>query len=103
MLRIGSVWMDFGWHRVKAITFITVPRVLWRVLAFSGLERGLGLRKDFKDHAYTADMLSTSQSMNKAYGYLWWLNGKDRYMAPGSQIIFSGTETFTPADLIRPG
>jgi len=54
-----------------------------------------------KDYAYTADMLSTSQSMNKAYGYLWWLNGKDRYMAPGSQVVFSGSLIpSAPADLI---
>ena len=54
-----------------------------------------------EDDAYTADMLSTSQSMNKAYGYLWWLNGKDRYMAPGSQVVFSGSLIpSAPADLI---
>ncbi|MGA9239580.1 serine hydrolase domain-containing protein [Robiginitalea sp.] len=54
-----------------------------------------------EDGRYTADMLSTSQSMNKAYGYLWWLNGKDRYMAPGSQVVFSGSLIpSAPADLI---
>ena len=54
-----------------------------------------------KDDTYTEDMLSTSQSMNKAYGYLWWLNGKDRYMAPGSQVVFSGSLIpSAPADLI---
>jgi CubicO group peptidase (beta-lactamase class C family) len=54
-----------------------------------------------EDPTYTADMLSTSQSMNKAYGYLWWLNGKDRYMAPGSQVVFSGSLIpSAPTDLI---
>ncbi len=54
-----------------------------------------------KDAAYTADMVRTSQSLNKAYGYLWWLNGKDRYMAPGSQVVFSGPLIpSAPSDLI---
>jgi CubicO group peptidase (beta-lactamase class C family) len=33
---------------------------------------------------------NTSQSINEAYGYLWWLNGKDNYHLPQSQFEFSG-------------
>jgi CubicO group peptidase (beta-lactamase class C family) len=29
-----------------------------------------------KDTAYYRAMVNTSQNLNKAYGYLWWLNGK---------------------------
>ena len=32
----------------------------------------------------------TSQNINKAYGYLWWLNGKESYLLPQSQNEFSG-------------
>lgn len=34
--------------------------------------------------------VNTSQSINKSYGYLWWLNGKESYHLPGSQIQFQG-------------
>lgn len=34
---------------------------------------------------------TTSQNLNKAYGYLWWLNGKTSYMLPQSQFTFSGS------------
>ena len=35
-------------------------------------------------------MATTSQEFNKAYGYLWWLNGKSSFMVPGSQEVANG-------------
>lgn len=40
------------------------------------------------DTAYLRQMTSSSQSLNPSYGYLTWLNGKDRLMVPSSQIVF---------------
>jgi CubicO group peptidase (beta-lactamase class C family) len=34
---------------------------------------------------------TTSQSLNQAYGYLWWLNGKSSYRLPGLQLQFNGS------------
>lgn len=46
-------------------------------------------------------MTSTSQSMNPAYGYLWWLNGKSSFRLPGSTQSFSGELIpNAPSDLI---
>ena len=36
-------------------------------------------------------MTNSSQNINKSYGYLTWLNGKDSYMLPQSQVIFNGS------------
>ncbi len=33
---------------------------------------------------------STSQNLNEAYGYLWWLNGKSSYKLPGFQLELQG-------------
>ena len=33
---------------------------------------------------------NTSQNINKAYGYLWWLNGKSTYHLPQTQAQFNG-------------
>ncbi|ESU26296.1 beta-lactamase [Flavobacterium limnosediminis JC2902] len=42
----------------------------------------------------------TSQSINQAYGYLWWLNGKTTYHLPQSQLTFNGSLIPTaPADM----
>lgn len=41
------------------------------------------------DTAYFHDMVNTSQNLNPSYGYLWWLNGKGAFMAPGTQWVFT--------------
>lgn len=42
------------------------------------------------DTNYFKDMTSTSQNLNKAYGYLWWLNGKESFRIPASTTEFNG-------------
>jgi CubicO group peptidase (beta-lactamase class C family) len=44
-----------------------------------------------KDSLYYKAMVNSSQTLNNAYGYLWWLNGKNSYMTPGFQITFPST------------
>ena len=38
---------------------------------------------------YITSMSTTSQDLNKSYGYLWWLNGKESAMVPQSQLVFN--------------
>jgi len=53
------------------------------------------------DTNYYNQMVSTSQTLNNSYGYLWWLNGKSSYMVPQSQIVFPGSlNPSAPADMI---
>tara|TARA_R110002096_G_scaffold185324_3_gene364102 strand:- start:10979 stop:12052 length:1074 start_codon:yes stop_codon:yes gene_type:complete len=40
--------------------------------------------------SFLNEATTTSQNINKSYGYLWWLNGKDSYRLPGSQVEFQG-------------
>lgn len=42
------------------------------------------------DTTYFREMTNTSNTINKSYGYLWWLNGKESFMLPQSQIVFPG-------------
>ncbi len=52
------------------------------------------------DTAYFSQMTHSSQEINKAYGYLWWLNGSTDYMIPQSQFKFSGPlNPAAPADM----
>ncbi len=34
--------------------------------------------------------ISTSQNINLAYGYMWWLNGKSSFKLPATQAVFQG-------------
>jgi len=53
-----------------------------------------------KDTAYVNQMTNTSQTLNKGYGYLWWLNGKGSYMIPTLQTVIPGSYApDAPADM----
>jgi len=46
-------------------------------------------------------MVNTSQDLNKSYGYLWWLNGKESYRLPVVPFQFPGPlMPSAPSDLI---
>lgn len=53
------------------------------------------------EQSYYNEMIATSQNINLSYGYLWWLNGKSSFMAPGSQVVFPRSlAPNAPADLV---
>ena len=43
------------------------------------------------NEAYFKEATNTSQNINLGYGYLWWLNGKESYHLPQSQVQFNGS------------
>ena len=53
------------------------------------------------DTTYFHQMTHASQTLNKAYGYLWWLNGSTDFMVPFSQMVIPGPMMpDAPSDLI---
>jgi CubicO group peptidase (beta-lactamase class C family) len=44
-----------------------------------------------RDSLFLQQMMSPSQGLNESYGYLWWLNGKESFMLPQSQLVFKGS------------
>jgi CubicO group peptidase (beta-lactamase class C family) len=49
---------------------------------------------------YMRNATNTSQNLNEAYGYMWWLNGKSSFRLPQSQFQFSGSLIPTaPSDM----
>ena len=53
------------------------------------------------DTNYFSNMVNTSQKINKSYGYLWWLNGKDSLIPPGITIpLGTSLAANAPEDLI---
>ena len=47
--------------------------------------------KIITDKGYFTEMVNSSQQLNKSYGYLWWLNGKESFHIPESQLEFKGS------------
>lgn len=54
------------------------------------MNRGKWDQTQIIPEAYFSSMTQSSQSLNPAYGYLTWLNGKSSFMVPGSQLLFNG-------------
>lgn len=40
--------------------------------------------------SFLNEAVNTSQNINQSYGYLWWLNGKENFHLPASQLKFDG-------------
>ena len=52
------------------------------------------------DASFMSAATSTSQNINQAYGYLWWLNGKSSFHLPQTQLEFPGSLVpAAPADM----
>ena len=54
------------------------------------LNKGKWKQQQIVNELYFNQMVSTSQDINEAYGYLWWLNGKDTFHLPQSQMQLNG-------------
>jgi CubicO group peptidase (beta-lactamase class C family) len=55
------------------------------------LNKGKWKTEQIINENYFIESTSTSQNINPAYGYLWWLNGKSSSMIPGGQKVYQGS------------
>ncbi len=55
------------------------------------LNKGKWNNEQILNEGYFNESTNSSQTINPSYGYLWWLNGKAKYMVPGAQTVFSGS------------
>ena len=84
---MGGLYIKQGYNNV----YVSTPRSMARfgLLAMNNFvwnaDTVLG------DQNYKTAMTNSSQNLNNAYGYLWWLNGKSSFMLPSSQIVFNGS------------
>lgn len=88
---MGGLWIDYvRWGKTRDMA---------RFGSF--IAAGGKWADDFQlDPKYFNDMINTSQEMNLSYGYLWWLNGKDKYKLPGFDLVLNGPLTPTaPMDM----
>ncbi|MFN5877030.1 MAG: T9SS type A sorting domain-containing protein, partial [Ignavibacteria bacterium] len=79
-LGMGGLWYDG--------TLFSKPRAMARfglMLLAGGIWNGDTI---IKNRTYFADMISTSQDLNKSYGYLFWLNGKGSFIQPQIPFVY---------------
>ena len=54
------------------------------------LNKGKWNNEEILNENFFNEMTSTSQELNKSYGYFWWLNRKESYRLPSSESEFTG-------------
>lgn len=96
----NKIGMDGYWNFG---TIFTIYHSNTRSMARFGilaLNKGKWNGTQVVNETYFNESTSTSQNINPSYGYLWWLNGKSKYMVPGEQTVFPGTLVpNAPADM----
>lgn len=64
------------------------------------LNKGKWNGETILNETFFNESVTTSQNINPSYGYLWWLNGKAKYMLPNAQTVYNNTLVpNAPADM----
>jgi CubicO group peptidase (beta-lactamase class C family) len=93
---MSGTWIPLGGLSVYWSTTRSVARFGLLSLNKGKWENEVIISEDYMNQA-----ISTSQNLNKAYGYMWWLNGKESYRLPQVQFQFSGSLIpGAPADMV---
>lgn len=81
-----GAYVNLGFNKVYFSTARSMAR-----FGILNLNRGIWDGTPILENSnYFTAMTSTSQNLNPAYGYLYWLNGKNSYRIPASETEFSG-------------
>lgn len=84
---ITGLFLPSGYNNL----FFSKPRSMAR-FGLLMLNKGIWNGTDvLQDSNYFSNMINSSQNLNKSYGYLWWLNGKESYMLPSLQLVIPGS------------
>lgn len=93
---LNGVWIQNGYNKFYASNAREMAR-----FGLLNLNRGNWNGAQLLNETFFNEMTNTSQLMNKSYGYLWWLNGKESYRIPASIDVFTGSLIpNAPTDLI---
>jgi CubicO group peptidase (beta-lactamase class C family) len=82
----GGAWIQDGGLSVYWSTTRNMAR-----FGLLALNKGKWENTQVVPQVYMENASATSQNINLAYGYLWWLNGKASYHMPQSQIQLNGS------------
>lgn len=94
---MNGFWSQVGYNGI----YFSTPRSMARFGLMILNDGDWGETPIISDKAYLQAMTNSSQSLNPAYGYLWWLNGKTSIVYPGNPNSFSGVlAPQAPSDMI---
>lgn len=82
---MNGAWVTIGNFKVYFSTARSMAR-----FGLLNLNHGAWEDAQIITPGFFTEMTTPSQSINEAYGYLWWLNGQDSFRLPGTTETFTG-------------
>jgi CubicO group peptidase (beta-lactamase class C family) len=100
--RLGQkIGMEGFWNKGPIFTiYHSTTRSMGR-FGLLALNKGKWSEEQIVNADFFTESMATSQDINPSYGYLWWLNGKAKFMIPGGQTVYPGSLIpNAPSDLV---
>ncbi len=96
----NKIGMDGYWNFGPIFTiYHSTTRSMSR-FGLLALNKGKWNNEQIINETFFNESTTTSQTVNPSYGYLWWLNGKTKYMIPSEQTVYPGSLVpNAPADM----
>ena len=86
-----KIGMNGSWNQLFSVrVFSSTTRSMAR-FGLLALNKGNWDGEEIYPESYYEEMRSSSQELNKAYGYLWWLNGKEDFLGTNDQTVYTGS------------
>lgn len=87
----NKIGMDGFWNYGLIFTVYHSSTRSMARFGLLALNNGKWNNQQIIHETFFTESINSSQNINPAYGYLWWLNGKTSYMIPGGQTVYNGT------------
>lgn len=96
----NKIGMDGYWNFGTIFTIYHSTAKSMARFGLLALNKGKWNKEQIINETYLNESITTSQTINPSYGYLWWLNGKTSAMIPGEQTVYPGSLVpNAPADM----
>ena len=96
----NKIGMDGYWNFGTIFTIYQSTTRSMSRFGLLALNNGKWNNEQIINETFFNESTATSQNINPSYGYLWWLNGKTKYMIPSEQTVYSGSLVpNAPADM----
>ncbi len=95
------IGMNGSWNDMESRHLYTSNTRSMARFGLLALNKGKWNDTQIVNEAYFLESTQSSQEHNPAYGYLWWINGQDRFLMPVLQEEYSGSIIFAgPDDMV---
>lgn len=88
---LNNIGASGSWNQLLGVNIFSSNTRSMARFGLLMLNKGKWDDNTIVSESYYNEMINASQNLNKSYGYLWWLNGKESFMSTSDQTVFDGS------------